>query len=191
MPNPNLQSPPAKETAGSVHHPAAPPVQKPATHALPQQPPQQPAHRPPVSLHQISRDEHQIRAREMAKQQQERARLEQQIRLDRLDPAQMEKAVQRTLEQAHREQQQHQHVPRSRESQQHPQPAVQPRSELPPHMRAEQLPYARVEGFGSQVSPHARVPTPQQNPDIHTAEKKGTFIIKERFLFNWIFPHVS
>lgn len=181
VPNPNLQSPTAKETAGAAVQPAAQ-TQKSANHSMPQQPPQ---HRPPVSVHQISREEHQIMARERAKQQEPRARMEQQHRLERMDHVQMEKTVQHRLEQAHREQhqlhqqqQQHQRIQRGREvtEVQHQQPPAQPRDSLPLHMRAEQMaPYARLDGFGPQVSPLARVPTPQQHPEVHP-EKKGKLI---------------
>ena len=184
VPNPNLQSPAAKETAGTAVQPS-PQVQKSATHSLPQQPAQQSAHMPIVPVHQISREEHQIlaQARELVKhQEQHRARMEQ----HRIDPAHMEKVVQQRLEQAqrekqqvHQQQQQHQHIQRGRESRevQHQQPAAQPRADPPPHMRAEQMPsYAMVEGFGAQVSPHARVSTPQQHQEIHTVEKKGKII---------------
>ena len=178
VPNPNLQSPTAKETAGAAVQPTAQ-TQKSASHSLPQQPPQ---HRPPVSVHQISREEHQMMAREMAKQQDQRARIEQH-RLERIDPV-LEKTVQHRLDQAHREQhqlhqqqQQHPRIQRGREvpEVQHQQSSAQPRDGLPPHMRVEQMaPYARLDGFGPQVSPLARVPTPQQHPEVHP-EKKGKF----------------
>ena len=177
VPNPNLQSPTAKETVGAAAQPTAQ-TQKSASHSLPQQPPQ---HRPPVSAHQISREEHQMMAREVVKQQEQLARIEQH-RLERIDPVQMEKTVQQRLEQTHREQQQlhqqqqqHPRIQRGRgvpEVQRHQSPA-QPRDGLPPHMRVEQMaPYARIDGFGPQVSPLARVPTPQQHPEVHP-EKKG------------------
>ena len=152
-------------------------------------------------MHQMSRDEHQIlaHAREYAKHHDPRARIEQH-RPERIDPTQIEKTVQHRLEQAHREQQQqqqqlhqqqqqqHQRIQRGREVTEvpHQPPLAQARDSLPPHMRAEQMPpYARIDGFGSQVSPHARVPTP--HAEAHP-EKKGNSSFRTKWkntFMNW------
>lgn len=175
MPNPNLQSPVAKETpsAAVADHHATPP-QKPAIHSLPQQPPQHPGHRQ-APVQPLRRDE--LTRELLVKQQNE---MKQQ--LIKQQNAQIEKAVQQRLEQ-HAQMEQQQQLQkqqlaavRGRENRDPLPPRNElPRNELPPHIREQMPPYVRVDGFGSQVSPHARVPTPQQHPDLHVVDKKGAF----------------
>ncbi len=187
MPNPNLQSPTAKETAGAGHAAGGGGQQVKAQHQMPaavvKEPPRDSLRIQPGREMTAAEERILAQARaDLAKQQQQR---EQQARL--AAEREQQAAVQQRLEQAHREQLHQQQQQRERANslraseQQRVPPAGQPQAghprpgeQIPPYMRGpEQMPpYSKMEGFPSQVSPHPRVPTPQQMPDMHH-DKKG------------------